>query len=224
MTNRQKRAIIILVGSVAFLVALYFMARPMIDMVGDPDEIKTYIENTGFRGLVVFSFMNMMQVLIAFIPGGPFSFAAGYIWGVWLGTLICIVSTSIMSVAVFLLVRRFGRGFVDLFIPESESRKFNKLLRSDRARQLLFVIYLVPASPKDPLAYLAGLTDITVLDWAIINLIGRFPGTFITALGAKSVEEGNLILAGAIFLAAVALYLVGRHYYNKKIKKEAEEE
>ncbi|MBR0063931.1 MAG: TVP38/TMEM64 family protein [Oscillospiraceae bacterium] len=223
MDNKKKRAIVILIGTVAFLVALYFMARPMIDMVSDPDAIKAYIESTGAWGLVAFSLMNMMQVLIAFIPGGPFSFAAGYIWGVWLGTLICIVSTSIMSVIVFLIVRRFGRAFVDLFIPESESQKFNKLLRSDRVRQLLFIIYLVPASPKDPLAYLAGLTNITVLDWAVINLIGRFPGTFITALGAKSIEEGNLVLAGAVFAAAIILYLLGRSFYNKKIKKEAEE-
>ena len=220
--KKLKRALVVMIGVAVFLVGCYFMGKPLLDMLDDPEQIQGYIESTGLWGVISFCLMNMLQVIIAFIPGGPFSFAAGYIWGVWLGSLICILSTSFMSVLVFLLVRRFGQGFLELFISDKEQSRFAKLLRSDRARQLLFIIYLIPSSPKDPLAYLAGLTNISVLDWTIINLIGRFPGTFLTALGGKSIEEGNLILAAVVFVAAIVLYLVGRHIYKKKFQQEAE--
>ena len=75
-----------------------------------------------FIGMVIF------QVFAAIIPGGPFQIGAGYAFGVWKGSLICDFATTLASVVIFLLVRRFGVHFIELFIDKEklESIKFLK--------------------------------------------------------------------------------------------------
>lgn len=219
---KRKRALILIIGTIIFCVGLYILVRPMLSMLNEPEKIKEYVESAGVPGIILLSLLNMLQVIVAFIPGGPFSFVAGYMWGPWIGTLFTISSTSFMSVIIFILVRKYGQRFVDLFVDEKDQKRFNKLLKSEKARVLLFAIYVVPSSPKDVLAYLAGLTNISLLDWIVINLIGRFPGSFFSALGGAGVESGNYVMLIAISIGAVIIYLIGTWLYNKYIRKNAE--
>ena len=66
----------------------------------------------GAQGPLAFSGLNFLQVILAVIPGAPFEVAAGYLFGVIPGTLLCDSTMTIGSVLVFLMVRRFGVKFV----------------------------------------------------------------------------------------------------------------
>ena len=219
---KKKRLIFAIIAVLVCIGILFALYRPIMDIVAEPASLKEYVESYGPLGVLVFMLLNQLQVIIAMIPGGPFSIAAGYIWGPWLGTLICLISTSTISVVIFLLIRRFGRGLAEIFVSDKEEGQFKKLIKSPQAARLLLVIFLIPGTPKDPLTYLAGFTGITTLDWVLINLIGRFPGIFLSAVGGSSVEEGNLILTGVIFVIAVALYFVGKYIYDRHVAAKAE--
>ncbi|MGX8699467.1 MAG: TVP38/TMEM64 family protein [bacterium] len=220
--KKRLRALIVAAGLVLFGLGIYVLLRPLLGMLQNRDALANYIENFGPGGAAVLALLNMLQVMVAVIPGGPFSFTAGYLWGAFWGTVFCVVTTSVMSVIIFLLVRRFGEGFVSLFVEEKDRARFEKLLKSEKARVLLFAIYVIPSSPKDVLAYLAGLTHISLLDWIFINLVGRFPGAFFSALGGAGVEKGNYTLLIVISILAVLLYLFGTWFYNKKLRHKVE--
>lgn len=73
--------------------------------------------------------MNILQVLLAVIPGGPFEIGAGYAFGVIRGTLICDFAMTTASVIIFLFVRRFGMKFVELFVSREKIESV-KILKS----------------------------------------------------------------------------------------------
>ena len=114
-----------------------------MEMVRNPDRIKEMVEERGMKGPLFFMLLNMLQVIIAVIPSGPFSLAAGYIWGVWKGTLICLIPTSFISVIIFLLVRRFGMRFARFFVSDNEHNSFGKILYSGHVRRLLLFIFMI---------------------------------------------------------------------------------
>lgn len=92
--------------------------KPLSSFVADPEALRLWILDTGLWGVLVFSLLNAAQVVFAVIPGGPFEIAAGYVFGVLPGTLLCDVTMTLASVLVYLLVRKFGMRFVELFIHQ----------------------------------------------------------------------------------------------------------
>jgi uncharacterized membrane protein YdjX (TVP38/TMEM64 family) len=57
--------------------------------------------------------MVVLQVVVAFIPANRLKIGAGYAFGIWEGTLFCLVELFIGSVIIFGLVRRFGVKLVE---------------------------------------------------------------------------------------------------------------
>ncbi len=91
--------------------------------------------------------MVIVQVIIALIPGEPFEIAAGYAFGAWEGTLLCLLASTIGSILVFSLVRRFGLRVVRLFFSPEKLHTL-RFLKDSRGRDFLFfLIFLIPGTP-----------------------------------------------------------------------------
>ena len=60
--------------------------------------------------------MMTLQIVVAFIPGEPLEIAAGYAFGAWQGTVLCLLGAAGGSIGVFLLVRTLGVRAVELFV------------------------------------------------------------------------------------------------------------
>ena len=82
--------------------------------------------------------------------------------GFWALTIgVTLVAVLLGSVTVFALVRRWGRGLVEVFFPADKLEKLHFLLHTSPKRTALFwLIFTVPGTPKDLLCYFAGLTDL----------------------------------------------------------------
>jgi len=73
---------------------------------------------------------------------------------------LCLTGALIGTVIVYYLVRKFGKPLVFKFFPEE---KFNavKILNDDKKLTFtIFLLFLIPGTPKDFLTYIAGLTKI----------------------------------------------------------------
>ena len=139
------------------------------------NKIKEYIESLGIFGFAVMIIMIVVQIVIAFIPGEPFELVAGIMYGTFGGLCCVLVASLIGSSIVFLLVRKFGRRITDKFFSEEKLSKY-KFLNSDHNRnKLLFLIFLLPGTPKDLLTYFAPLTPIKFKDYLFITTIAKIP-------------------------------------------------
>ena len=74
MTDRQKKiwGIAAIIALVVFTGLLcWFVGRPMIRFVSEPDEFREWVDSHGIWGRVAFIGMVIFQIIVAIIPGEP---------------------------------------------------------------------------------------------------------------------------------------------------------
>lgn len=221
----KKYRYLILAFSILLMVALtILLGKPIIEYIQDPAAFTLRMENLGAWGPIVFMALNIAQVLLAIIPGGPFEVAAGALWGPIWGTIMCDIAMSIGGVITFLFVKKFGIKFIELFTTREKIESVKFLKANEKSTMLLFLFFLLPGTPKDLMCYVVGLTDIKVSTWILINLVGRFPAILLSALGGHSFTEQNIGLFIAVFAIIIVLYFLGTSLYKKFNKGNENEE
>lgn len=222
---KQKKWFQLLMGiaAILFLGALcYFIGRPLVQFVSEPEQFRLWVDAKGFGGILAFMGMNILQVFLAIIPGGPFEVGAGYAFGAVKGTIICDIAMTIASILIFLFVRRFGMRFVELFVSREKMKSVRILKNSRRLESILFLLFLIPGTPKDLLSYLVGLTDIKLSHWIFISAVGRLPAIFLSVMSGSALGEAEYSTAVIVFIILVVLYIAGMliyRYHNRKSKK-----
>ena len=158
--------------------------------------------------------MNALQIMLAFLPGEPVELASGYAFGFWEGTLICLLASAVASSAIFWAVRRWGWSLVGVFFDRSHLERFSWLHNARRLEIVMFVVFLIPGTPKDFLTYFAGLTSARYLSVLAITTIGRIPSVVTSTMAAHAFGSGNYVLAAGAVVAAVLLAAVGALTYK----------
>ncbi len=220
--TRKQRVLRIALTLAAVLTAAAlsgYLARPLLQFLSEPERFRAWIGERGVWGVAAFMLLNMLQVFVAVIPGGPFSMAAGYAFGPLWGTLICLAATTAASTLVLLIVRRWG-GAAVRFLSGKDPEELALFQKMERAEWVFLLVFLIPGSPKDVLSYAAGLMKLPLPSWIVINLIGRIPGILLSVLGGDRVMRGDYLLAAGLTLLCGALYIVGMIIYKNYMEKK----
>ena len=221
-TLKKKRilAILLLISiSAVVLVISYFICRPMLEMARDPQAFQAYMHEKKPWSVLMFMAASFLQVVAAVIPGGPFEIAAGYAFGVFLGTLICDISMTLGSVFVFLMVRKFGMRFAELFVPREKIESVSFLKQSGKRDLLTFLFFLVPGTPKDIFTYFVGFTDMKLPIWILITFVGRFPAIFLSVVSGDAAGEKNYLMFIIVICVIVFTAVTGYLFYERYRKK-----
>lgn len=206
------------------ILAGWLIGVPMIRLANDPDALRTWVDERGFPGKLLFIGMVFLQVLVALIPGEPVELAAGYAFGFWEGSLLAMLGILLGSAVIFLLVRKFGMRLVELFFSHREIKKLAFLKNSRKTEVLAFLLMLIPGTPKDLLSYFAGLTRLKLERWLLIVAVARIPSLITsTAAGAAAGAE-NYLLAGIVFGLTGVVSIAGVLYYRKLSRESVESE
>ena len=214
LTEKQKKALSLAAVVIFILLSLalaWFVGRPLIRFARQPEQFRAWVEGHGLWAPLAYAAMVFLQVVVAVIPGEPLEIAGGYAFGEWQGTALCLAGAVLGSVAVFALVRRWGRGLVEVFFPADKLEKLHFLLRTSPKRTaLLWLIFTVPGTPKDLLCYFAGLTDLPWGTWLLIATVGRLPSIVTSTVGGSALGEQNY--RAAVIAFAIALAVAGAGY------------
>lgn len=220
-TNKKQIYVsIILLLVLAFSVAVYFLAgKPLIEFISEPTEFKTWVGEHGFFAYIAFVLMTVFQIIIAFIPGEPFELAAGYAFGGFIGTLLCVIASVIGCTLVFLLTRKFGMPLVELFFGKEKIDKLKFLKNSKKRNIVIFLLFFIPGTPKDIMTYFVGLTDIKLWQWLLICSVAKLPSIVTSTVSGGALGQQKYVTA-IVFLGATAIIsAVGVLIYNKVIAK-----
>ncbi|MDR2686473.1 MAG: VTT domain-containing protein, partial [Oscillospiraceae bacterium] len=159
-------------------------------------------------GLLIMMFLEMIHVVLSFIPAGLIAFASGMIYGVGWGMVINVIGTAFGTAISFYLSRLLGRRVVTLFVKDKDMKKVENLLAGDVSMLVLVVLFILP-TPKDFFSYFMGLTNIKTWKYFTISALGRLPGMFVTTyLGAHILDRNYALLACSVAFMAVVMVLL----------------
>ena len=159
--------------------------------------------------------------LVGRLSGEPVELAAGYLFGFWEGTAVCLAGGLVGTLAVTALVRALGMRAVRALFSAEQLEGVSWLRDSARFELLMLVVFLIPGTPKDVLTYVAGLTDCRWWRIAAIATVGRIPSVVTSTLAAGFASQGDWVAAGATLAATVALVGAGAAAYAAVRRREA---
>lgn len=190
------------------LLGFVFRAQ-LLDIFSTPEQLKVWIRDCGIVAPLAFLAAQAFQVIVFFIPGEVPQIAGGYLFGVWLGSLLSTLGILLGSTVSFLLSRVLGVPFVYALFPPGQVNRARHVSGSPRAKVTFFLFFLIPGIPKDILCYVAGLTPIRLPLFLLISTLGRLPGILGSALMGHAAADKRWLLAGLLFVASALLFLLG---------------
>ena len=190
------------------LLGFVFRAQ-LLDIFSTPEQLKSWIRTSGVIAPLAFLAAQAFQVIVFFIPGEVPQIAGGYLFGVWLGSLLSTLGILVGSTVSFLLSRLLGIPFVYALFQPGKVNQVRHVAGSSRAKMTFFLFFLIPGIPKDLLCYVAGLTPIRLPLFLLISTLGRLPGILGSAFIGDAAAGKRWILAGLLFAASALLFLVG---------------
>lgn len=209
---------LVLLGILAVILVLKFLPN-ILELTLSLDKFRSYIVSLGNLGFIVFIFFQILQTVIAPIPGEVIQAAGGYIYGVPLGTIYTTVGMLIGAVIAFYFTRFVGRTFIQNILERKNSKWITDIMNSSKFSIILFVFFIIPGLPKDLLIYAAGLTNIKPLRFFSILLIGRFPWLLASVSIGSNLHYRNYIPTIIVSLIALISFILGVLYKDKLIDK-----
>lgn len=224
MSLVQKRILAIsaalVYAAVCGLIFVY-IGRPFLSMLDEPGQFREWVSSHGVIGPAVFFIMTVLQVFAAVIPGEPLEIAAGYTFGWFGGTVLCMLGLAAGQALVFLLIKKYGSRALELFVSREKLNSVRFMRESGSSFRLLFILFFIPGTPKDILTYCAGLMPIDLPSFLIITTAARLPSVVSSAVGGSALSDGNYIFAAVVFAVTAAISIGGLIVYSR-LKKRAE--
>ncbi|MBQ2266421.1 MAG: TVP38/TMEM64 family protein [Clostridia bacterium] len=227
MTERSKKIISagVIAAFILFCAAVgWFIGRPLIQFVGEPEKFRAWVNESGFWGMIAFVGMTVFQVIIAFVPGEPLEIGAGYAFGAFWGTLLCIIGITLGSLIVFWLVRTLGVRLLEVFFTYEKIKSLKFLQNEKRLALITFFLFFLPGTPKDLLTYFVGLTKIDFKGFLFIVAVARIPSVITSTIGGSLLGSEKYILAVIAFGITLLISVIGWVIYNKISKKNNKDE
>lgn len=179
------------IGLVLLVVGLYFFTpvRQYLSPEGI-ESLKSWIAGLGAWGPTVFIAIYVLTTVFC-IPGSLMTLAAGALFGVWLGTLYVVIASNLGANAAFFIARYLGQENASKLLRGKLSKLDTGIEKGGFA--WVFILRMIPAVPFVIFNYAAGLTSVKWRDYALGNILGMLPGTFVyVSLGSAVGNVGKL--------------------------------
>jgi len=223
--KKKERIKKLSIGIILIIIALmltYFVGKPIVSLLEDTDKLKLFIEKYGFFGKIILVLIAAIQVIFALIPSEALEIAAGYLFGTTEATLLCLIGICLGSSIVIFLTQKFGRKFVNLFYSDEKIDKIKLFKNEKKLGGLLFLIFLIPGTPKDIVTYVVGLTKIKISTYLLITTIARTPSIIISTIAGSAFAESKYNMAILFFVLSALTgaigFLIYKFYFTKNDK------
>ena len=208
----------------AGLVCLTVYLFPLIMKLEDETVrcwVRDFIKDRGAVGVLILIGIQLLQVILSVIPGEPVEVLFGFIYGPWIGCLICLGGILLGSFLVFVVTRFLGKGFMDRIEKSGKYDKFSFLKDPAKRDFLIFIMFFIPGTPKDTLTYFAPFTKIGLGKFLLISTIARIPSVITSTFAGESIFTGDFVGSVIIFAITGSIGIIGIIVYNFILKKNS---
>ncbi len=198
--SKKVKAFKILLGIIviAIIIAAIMYFFPVVKDLSSVEgqvAFQNKFKNSGIGGILALLGLQIAQIFLVIIPGEPIEILAGMCYGGLWGTIFIMASCFFISGAIFLLVRKFGKRFVYAFCEPKNIEKIenSKLFQNPKEIEwIMFILFLIPGTPKDLLVYIAGLLPIKPIRFLLIATFARFPSVITSTLVGDNILKRRL--------------------------------
>lgn len=223
MRDQTKKILKIFAISVviAALLLLCVLIIPFLMRLSDEEFREAFgdkIRSFGLFGCILMILLQILQTVVAIIPGEPVEVFMGVMYGAVGGLLICLAGLAIGTILVFCGVNRFGMRFVDRFVNSERFDKLKFLHDPAKRDSLMFILFFIPGTPKDILTFFAPFTKIPLPRFLVISLIARIPSIVSSTYAGNAILEGRFLSSMIIFAVTGVIGITGIFIYDKIIR------
>ena len=191
----------------------------VVDLLSRGDIVETaeYIKSYGSLA-VIFSFLLTLFVnAIGFPPAIIFSTANTLIFGIVPGIVLSVLAETVGVTISFILLRFFFRDTAKKVIVKSKRLRSIDKYSSKNGFTVMLIARMVPYLPSGLLNAAGALSSMSLTDYFLASLVGKFPSTGIEAIiGHDAIlqeEDFTRIIVVVIF--AIVL-IAWAWWYQKK--------
>lgn len=190
----------------ALAIAAWVFRQELQPIIRDPSELRELVAALGWYGPLLLITVNVIQIVIAPIPGYAVYVAAGLLYGTFWGGVWGSVGLLLGGTLSMWLARRFGRPLVLTIVGTEQLRRWEAMSHSDSS--LVWGIILLSPVGDMPF-FLAGLSRVTFAQIVALTILTRVPMAFLAAALGGGVFDLNwwqIIGVGGVLLAPLLLF------------------
>ncbi len=191
-------------------------------------DVLHWIDSLGAWGFIAYILIYILAAILL-ISGALLTLGAGFLFGLFKGTVLVSLASTLAATVAFLIGRYVARGWVAKQIDNQPKFKAIDRAVAKEGWKIVGLTRLSPLFPFVFLNYAFGVTQVSLRDYVLASWIGMLPGTImyvylgslakdIASLGIGSNQttgaQWGLRVIGFIATVAVTIYIT-------KIAKEA---
>ena len=229
--NDKKKERYIQLGLLGALVALGVLVHILVpgfydDMwelviSGDVNRMAEVLQSYGPWAMVISFVLDVLINALGFLPSIFFSTANGLLFGVVPGIIISWLAETVGVVLSFMIMRYILRDTAHKVIEKSEFLlKVDDFSGKNGLAVMLFA-RTIPYFPSGVITALGAISQISLRDYIIANLIGKFPSTALEVIvGHDAVLlQDNLGRLTVVIVAATVVYFLLWKGYQRWVKQ-----
>lgn len=224
MNDKKKERYIqlgLLSGLVILGVLVYVLVPGFYDdmweliLSGDVQRMAEVLQSYGPWAMVISFVLDVLINALGFLPSIFFSTANGLLFGLVPGIIISWLAETVGVVLSFMIMRYILRDTAHKVIEKSEFLlKVDDFSGKNGLTVMLFA-RAIPYFPSGIITALGAISQISLRDYIIANLIGKFPSTALEVIvghDAVLLQDNLGRLTVVILIASVIYFLLWKGY------------
>lgn len=187
----------------------------------DQERLRQLIQGYGALGPIVFMALYAITPCL-FLPGLPFTIAAGILFGPVWGVVYAICGATMGATLAFLIGRYAGRDWVKGKLHGPRWKQLDQEVEKHGWKVVAFT-RLIPLFPYNLLNFAFGLTGVKLLHYIVASFIFMLPACIAYILLSSSLLDalkGNISPTFLLGLGAVIAVSLIPLFYNRYKKKK----
>ncbi len=209
---RRTAAVAAAVGAILVLAALW-VGGPLQSAFGlfaaDPEEVRATLAGLGPLAPLASIGLNVMQGVVAPVPGFIVPFVNGVVFGSFWGAIVTWVGGIAAAGACFMIARTFGRSFAERLCRRSRTLTSANRTIERHGLPGVVIARLVPGMPFDVFSYMGGLTRLRPSTFLLGTAIGSLPHAVAYAMIGAHVAVP--LWLGLAAMPVIGLLVAGVH-------------
>ncbi|HJG08071.1 MAG TPA: TVP38/TMEM64 family protein [Megamonas hypermegale] len=226
MNKENKVKIAILVIFIAVLGLIYILNPNFysefwhVATSGNMQETVDYINSFGAWAIIFSFLLDVLINALGFLPSVFVSTANGLLFGIVPGIIVSWLAETAGVIISFVLMRTILRSSAEKIIAKSKYLKKADDFSGKNGFKVMLILRAMPYFPSGILTALGAVSRISLKDYALANLIGKFPSTSLEVVIGHDVVNYQQNLDRLMIVIVLVCIIYGAiWYYQRRMSK-----